>query len=407
MTTIFTATYILNGKGVRKDFFLPDEGSVRSAIWQQGGTPLTIRERTAAWYQKPWVRIDKEEKIRFLHAVSLHAETFAPARALMMTIESEQDTRKRLEYERALEVISGGGYFSEAVLQLGMFDKAVIAILKEGEETGTLKGAILAAIDYMETRKKIWKEFAAAAAWLGMDAASALSSLLGMQFGFLPWLERSAATWQGGADAVRLKGAIRLAYACNEVLLAIAFVVLVAALLLGVGTFVKKGAIRDYVERAFIRFPFLRSVILDGSFADSFFILGRMLKGGVDLLSALQTASEATTIPTVMRYWRTVRGRIFDGTTTHRAFDSRLITDAERKVLSAHQNNAQLGALFLSMAETRGYSYQRGLRRLVRAATLATVLYIAASVGTAVYVSYIQNQGLTESIRNIGTGGME
>ncbi|MFO0753547.1 MAG: type II secretion system F family protein [Thermodesulfovibrionales bacterium] len=404
MATIFTATYILHGKGVRRDFFLPDEGSVRSAIWQQGGTPLTIRERTVARHQKPWVRIDREEKIRFLHAVSLHAETFAPAKALMMTIESEQDTRKRLEYERALEVISAGGYFSEAITQLGMFDKAVSAILKEGEATGTLKEAILAAIDYLESRKKVWKEFAAAAAWLGIAGCPALRAVVGMQFGFRPWRHRRGG---GGGGGAKMKEAVSFAYVCNEILLAVAFVVLAVALLFVVGTFVKKGTARDSVDRAFTKFPFLRSVALDGTFADSFFILGRMLKGGVDLVSALQTASEATAIPAAVRYWHTVRGRIFDGTMTHRAFDSPLITDAERKVLGAHQNNTQLGAIFLSLAETRGYSCQRGLRRLVRMATLATVLYIAASAGTALYVSYIQNQGLTESLRNIGTGGRE
>ncbi|MBZ0158347.1 MAG: type II secretion system F family protein [Alphaproteobacteria bacterium] len=406
MATIFTAKYILNGKGIQKDFFLPDEGSVRSAIWQQGGITLSIRERDVVQYRRPWVRIDKEEKIRFLHAVSLHAETFAPAKALMMTIESEQDTGKRIEYERALEVINGGGYFSEAIMQLGMFDKAVVAILKEGEETGTLKKAIVDAIDYLESRKRVWKEFRAAAGWLGIDVISALLSVVGMQFGFLPWLEKSGAMGQGGAKAGQLKEAIRLAYVCNEVLLAIAFFVMSVALFLAVGTYLKKGAIRDHVERAFIRFPFLRSVILDGTFADTFFILGRMLKGGVDLLSALQAASEATSIPAVIQYWRTVRGRIFDGTTTHRAFESKLITDAERKVLSAHQNNTQLGDLLLSMAETRGYSYQRGLRRLVRAAGVSTVLFITASMGSALYVSYIQNQGITEQMRYLGEGGM-
>lgn len=404
MAKIFTAVYLDNLKHEKKsDFFLPNERAVRTAIVMNDWVPLRIREKKVFWYQREW--INRDYKIRFLRAVSFHCEAgLSPGKALFLVIEGETHSEKRLELEPALEVLNRGGAFSDALLQLKMFDKAIIAMLKAGEKTGTIKHSIEAAVSYLEARKSIWKTLASALGILSFDIFSAVSMVIGMQFTFLPWLEKNGLATDNPEAVEKFSSSLKIAYTVNGFLLGIAVLAVLGGALAVLFIFIKKGAIKDIFENTMSKLPLLRSVMFDGSLSDTFYITGKTMKGNVPFSVAIETAAEATSLPMIVRLWTDAKERILKGIPIHRALDSKLLTKAEKLELEAHQNNKQLSELFISMADERGYTYRKGMRKLVIFVTIATVVYTAIVVLVGLKVLWVQNEGFMESLKSFGGG---
>src|SRR5690606_1099267 len=106
----------------------------------------------------------------------------------------------------------------------------------------------------------------------------------------------------------------------------------------------------------------------------------------------------------VQELWETAARRIVRGDTVDRALRSSLLTRVEILQISAHQNVDQLAMMFLYIAEERGNASKRNLRQIVVGGVAFTIFYTFLAAGTAMWVLWVQNKGVTATLDNIGSG---
>lgn len=389
---------------ITRDFFLPDEATVRAEIIESGGHPLSIRRREYKWWQREW--IDNQYKLRFLRAIGFHVSAgLSSGKALYVVIEGEEHSGKRLELEPALEVIRRGGTFSDAVRQMRMFDRTIVSLLTAGERTGKLDQAIKSAVAHIETSRGHWKVLTGALGWMAFDLFMAISSVIAVQYQFLPWLEKSGIDSQDPAAIQKFKESIDLAYILNGSLLWFAVVAILAVVGFTVAYFTSKGQLKEKVENLIIHIPMIKSFIYDGSLSDTFGIVGRMTEGHVSFSDASKIASDATSIPAIKNFWNNACKRLQYGDPIGRAMSSTLLSRSEILEINAHQNASQLSSVFLSIADERRDNAKRGTRKIVVLSVVGSMLYAVASALVALWALWVQNQGLMETFSSISAGG--
>lgn len=405
MTAFYTAIYMDHLRHEKKqDFFLPTERAVRQEILKMGYTPLSIRRREVAWWQREY--ISKTHKIKILSSVAFHIEAgMSAGKALSLVIDGEQDATKRVDYEPALEVLRRGGQFSEAIEQLQLYDRSVVAMLRAGERVGQLARVVRTAVKHMEAKRNSWKVLGATLGWLSFDMFSSISSVIGTQVYFLPWLEKNGIESKDAAAVQKFHDSVHLAYWLNGTLLAILILATLAIVFLGAGYTFGRGKFRDQVEGVIIRIPFLRSFLFDGALSDTFGIVGRMIQGYSHFAEAAQTAADATYLPGVRKYWETVVARIYDGFGIAQAMRSPLLTRAEQIELEAHHNSEQLALVLLAISEERDDLAKQGTRRIVMFATASMVLFSVLTTVIGIWLLIVQGGGMDATLSSLSGGG--
>lgn len=408
MSGFYTAKYLLqhgnNIEEVERDFFLPDVQSVRREIINLGGTPLTIRERKMKWWQREF--ISRKYKVGFLRSLAFHVSAgMSPGKALWLVIESEKNSRKRFELEPALEILKRGGGFTTALKELRMFDRGTIAILSSGEHTGSLKDVVGSAVSHMEEKGKAWKMFTAALGWLWFDIGTAFSSVFGVQFFALPWLEQNGIS-SGDPEAIqKFHSAINTAYFINSVLLAFALFIVVFGAGVAISYVVNKHRSDHFASRLVSKMPLIKNFLANTGIAETFGIVGRMLEGKVNFDEAARVAENATPAAPIRKFWRTTIERLEHGDTIDKAMRSPLLTRSEALQISAHQNSDQLAQLYLNIAEERTQASKRNLQTIIVGGIAATILYTFLAASSALWVVWVQNTGVNSSIEAITGGG--
>ena len=407
MSDFYTAKYMMRFGAERrvmtKDFFLPDPKAVREEVMGMGGQILSIKTRKIKWYQREF--ISSKYKIGFLRSISFHVNAgMSAGRALWIVIESEDSSGKRLELEPALEVLRRGGSFLRAMEELRMFDRGTLAIISAGERIGELKEVISSALDHLQEKGKIWKILTAALGWLWFDIGMALSSVFGVQFSYLPWVEEQGIQANEEITA-QFYSAVNTAYFINGFLIFLAFL----AIFMGVFVFISiigaRGKLEEVSQKFTSRLPIIKPFLEDSAIAETFGIVGRMVQGKVQFAEAARVASEATPYGPVQRFWQSTLERVSRGDTIDRAMRSDLLTRGEIIEISAHQNSEQLADMILNIAGERAEASKRGLKRIIMGGVMFTIFFTFSSAATALWVLWVQNKGVTETLNNISSGG--
>lgn len=407
MAVFYSAKFLqptsMGMKEMQQDFFLPDAKSVREEIANLGGIPLTIKERKPAWYEREY--ISAKFKRSFLRGMSFHVQSgMSPGRALWIVIEGESDRKKRIELEPALEVLRRGGGFITALKELRMFDRSVIAILSAGERIGALKEVIESALQHLEEKGKSWKMLTAAVGWLWFDISTSISTVIGVQYGYLPWLESNGIDTKDPKLLAKFKSALDTAYFINGFLLLIAVLMCFAGVFIAASLVIRSGKLEEISSAVVRKLPIIKTFIENTAMAETFGIVGRMLKGRVQFDEAVRVAIESTPVKHVQALWRQALERIMKGDTVDRAFRNPIMTRSELIEIGAHQNGEQLAAMFMNIAHERGDAAKRGLRQIVVGGVAFVILYTFLAAGAAMWVLWVQNEGLTSSLQGISGG---
>ncbi len=404
MATFYTAKYLLQTslgpKEVSRDFFLPDPKSVREEIANLGGVPLSIRQRKPAWYQKEY--ISGKFRRSFLRSLSFHVQAgMSPGRALWIVIEGESDRKKRIELEPGLEVLRRGGGFITSLKEMRMFDRSVIAILSAGERVGALKEVIESALQHMEEKGKSWKMLTAAIGWLWFDISTSISTVIGVQYGYLPWLETNGIDTKDVKLKAEFESALQSAYFINGFLLGVAILLCVAGVFVVVSLVSRSGKMEEISSIVVRRLPLIKTFIENTAMAETFGIVGRMLKGRVQFDEAVKVAAEATPVKHVQQLWLQALERVMGGDTIDRAFRNPVMTRSELIEIGAHQNGDQLAMMFINIAQERSEQAKRGLRQIVVGGVAFVIIYTFLAAGAAMWVLWVQNKGLTSTLEGI------
>lgn len=403
-TKVYYAEYEYYGVKRGQSFFLPSERDVRAEISKMGGVPLMVTEQVSSIFDN---KLSVSYGLKLLRAVNFHMNAGVSAgKSLSICIEAETDLGKRKHLQQALDIIYGGGMFSDAMEQIKIFNRTVIAMLKSGEESGKLNEAIKSAINYLESSKKNWRLLLGGLSWVAFDFFSAISSVIGMQYGLLPWLEKNGIDKNAltPEQVEKFSTALSQTYFINNLLMwgTISFIV-IAIIFFVLYWRSTNNKIKKFLNNILIKIPVIKSVLFDGSLADSFALVGRMIESKVPIMKAMTIAADSSYIPGIRDYWSKVRMRIYYGDTISKAMSvGKMLNKNEIMELEAHQNSEQLSTIILNISEERNYHYDKGIKKLIRLAIVTTVIYTIIVIGLAIRVIMIQNEGLSQSMRSIG-----
>lgn len=383
------------GEEATRFLFLPNARAVRKEIEESGAYILSIKEKVHSAWQREW--FSRDYKINFLKSMLFHIDVgSSPGKALMLVIEAEKNPRKRIDLEPALQIIKRGGMFSDAIGSLTLFSRPIIAILQAGEFSG-LKTAIADAIVLLQTRKGVIATLLGAISVLAIDLVVCFSTVVSMQFFALPMLEKTAPS---GADAAKIEqyqATINQAYVYNGLLLAITVVVIAFFLMLFVLSISSKRG-RDIVGDMVARMPLLRTMVFDSLISDSFLLLSRMLSSGVSLTNSVLILASVAPLSSLKKIWESIYDSLSAGESVSKAFsESKVLIEAERMVLEAHQDNSQLVKILTALSEQRRESATYGSKQFQRVAWITALLYVLATVGISFMVLQIQDLGVSAS----------
>lgn len=406
-TTFYRARLLRpDGTVVVRPFFVRNAAEVRSEAAQAGATVLDIRrQRHGAWWQREIY--SGEYKREFLRSVSFFVETgIPPTEALLRVMQRESNARKRTEFEPAIEIIRAGGRFAMAVEHTGMFDSAVLLLLRAGELIG-IKRVVPAIEGLMQARDQLRKFVATIVSVLGLEVATAVSSAAGIRFAALPYIRKSFAVPERANDAERAAAAVMQAKldqvsTFTELMLALAIVVFV---LVGTGAVAWLASVewRQRLAHAVLRLPGGKALIFHAQLADGFGVAATLLDSGVTLSTVLVTLADASSRGPVARYWADAAARLRQGLPVAGALgDTQVLTEAEVVALHAHRNVEQLARVCRSIAERRAHAARMARLRFVKFSTLVTVAYISAVVGAAVWMLMVQDEGMGMMMKALG-----
>jgi type II secretory pathway component PulF len=408
MGAFYTVTYMMPAKrGFRKvqaDYFLPNQASVRREIAKLGGTIVSIEARKQAWFNREF--FSRDYKVGFLRAVSFQLGAgISPGRSLALVITGETNPSKRRSLEPALEVLNRGGSFLESVEALQMFDHGTLSILSAGELVGSIRDVINSAIEHMEEKGKTWKILLAAFGWLWFDISTGLSAVAGVQWTALPWLRENGISSKDAAAVEKFNHALNMAYIFNTILLVVAIAAIGFFTIIGL-SYLFFGTKKRHLGNVLLgKVGFLHRLMVHTGFGETFYVVGRMLKGHVQFSEALKVAIESAGIDEIRTYWKEVHKKVLQGDTIDHAMSSDYLTRPELLQISAHQDSAQLARVVLNIAAERTEAARRGLRKVVSGAVVATILYTVASVGNVIYVVAAQGSGLNSTMDGVSNGG--
>lgn len=385
-----------------KEFFLPDQGSVRLAVEQSGGRVISIRERRLRWWDGEI--FTKSYRLRFLRTLGFFITSNSPGVALVRVIETEADMRKRAHLNSAVEVINRGGDFTQAVRSIKLFDRSVIAILEAGERVGRLKDAIAAATGHVEKRGKSLKMVMSAMAWFWIDVISTVATVFEVHFHALPWIRENAFDGVATAKKAEILAALDRAEAINLGFMGIVGAVGILAVAVLWSTFLGRGRDDSGKRSMMSLIPGLGTMIVSAGIAETFSIVSRMVSGSAPFAEAVRAAEKATIVGSVSGFWKRVGEMIGNGWGIDKAMARDPLSHAERMEISGHRNLAQLVDVLASIAESREQTAERYLKMISSLSILGVLLFGAGVTLNVLYVVWVQNEGFTSSMQSIMGG---
>ncbi|MCK5658841.1 MAG: type II secretion system F family protein, partial [Alphaproteobacteria bacterium] len=163
---------------------------------------------------------------------------------------------------------------------------------------------------------------------------------------------------------------------------------------------------RDWpTARIVRRIPLIGAYMRDLGFADSTSAAGRMLRGNVPIADVLDQASEASTLPDVMKYWLEAREFLSRGVGLGAALDRYPLTKSERMELASISDLDQVATVMDSISEMRGQAAKTKHSLIVWLAFGLSGIYLVIAFGSAIFALTVMNMSLDNMMSGLMEGG--
>lgn len=376
-----------------------DAVSLAREIREAGGVPtrITAMPPRSAWRNLVTMVVSPvptDFRQQFLQAVGFSISGGMSAfKALAHAIESDNGPQ-RAALNPALVILRRGGGFAEAITATELYDDSTLAILAAGERIGDLPSAIDSALAHAKTVTGSLLMVRAALAWMVLDLLSIVSTVWGIRFGFLPYIEKQGMETDAPEKLAAFKHSLQFAYVANDILLAVS---LLAGGLFLLGAWAYWGrnpGLRRWVDLQIQRIPGIRDALLHGGFANACRVAASLLSSGVTLTNTLAIASQASRLTTIHDFWLTAVQRLDAGLAVADALNQSVLTSTERMLIQAHDDQSQLATTLNIMATQRDEMAKRGSKLFFQIAMGTTIVYCSLAVLVALYVVWIQNESL-------------
>lgn len=367
------------------------ENEVVAEIRKKGGVPVKVEVVKPPHPIWDYQHITRAYKQQILTAILYNMEAgLSASRALWHVFESESGAmRERMD--RGLNILRQGGSFYEAICAIDFYDNTTLAILESGERSGSVRQALKTAVQHYSASATALKSMAGSLFVVGMDGFFAVTSVFGVRFTLLPSVASQGDQINDPVKKEAFQKSLDLAYWINDTMIVLTVILLIA---LGVGAwsyFGNNRQVRAWVDSKIETIPFLKDAVLHRAFANSCKIVATLLNGGVLFLNALEIVTNGVKQTQVRTYWESIIRRVRNGDAVAVAMAQNILTRAERVVVLAHADQHQLAEILSSISEARSQQADAATKRFISAVVASTMVYIAATVLSALWVLYVQN----------------
>ena len=361
------------------------------------GTPISAKISTSNN-----VSISRDYRQQFLLAILFHVKSGLSAGKALEEIIKAETGAIRPQLNPSLYILLAGGAFSDAVMALGMYDSATVAVLRAGERIGAMQQALKSAVDHYEKSAASKKMLYGVLFTLSIDIALSVASTLGIQFSFLPMVEKEGI--KGTPEIMaQFSQNLSIAYAINGFL----SLVTIAAII-GIGWIVyaykqtSNAKLRYSVDRWLASTYLIKDVFSHSAIAMTFSMCGTLLKGGVSLHQSIEIIKGIALSPLVEEYWQTASQRLESGEPVAIALKSPLLDSSETLIITAHKDSLQLAEAFSGISVKRDELAMRANKKFGMVAFMGAMAYSSISVLIALWASYLQYTAMMSSMMSGG-----
>lgn len=287
------------GESARGEIEAADERAAASLLREKGLTPIEIspagEKRGAAKISFSALfarRVKLAEKALFFRELATMTAAGVPA-AASLKILSEQKRSRRFEavisdiYAR---VVAGSPLAAAFAEHPECFDAVVAALVRAGEESGTLDASLAKIASFLEAREELRRKIISALTYPALVASVALFSLCVMTAVVIPQFERA---FRGlGVELPPLTRAVFRAGAWMESRWP-ALLFLIFALALAVKLALRSARLRPHIDGAMLKIPVFGDMLLKASLSRSFGTMAALLRAGLPVLASLRLAASA------------------------------------------------------------------------------------------------------------------
>jgi len=359
------------------------------------GTPVECKEVD----ENTFIKVPNDYKKLFLTAIFFNVESgMSSGKALGAVIRGENGKIRR-QLNPALQLLDSGGDFSDAIESLGMYDKAILAILRSGEKIGAMKQALKSAIDQYDQTFASKKLLYGALFGLSIDLLFSIISTYAIQFQFLPMVEKQGISGTDPEVIASFHRNLSIAYGLNTVLTVITTLVLIVILWL-VYTYNQKSNIqlRLKVDHFLSTSPYIKHVFAHTAISQTFAMCATLLNGGISFVNAIGIIKGISASPIIEEYWIKVEKSLLSGDLVINAMMSPILTPSEVLIISSHKDSAQLATSLKNISVQRNEMAIQANKRFGMSAFIAAMAYSGVSVLIALFASYLQYSSMMSSM---------
>jgi type II secretory pathway component PulF len=367
------------------------ELDIVSQVRRLGGLPISVNVIKKRF--RLFNRIGSDYKQQFLKAIYYNSSVMSSAKALESVIEADNSSIREL-LNPALMIIKRGGTFMEAIDAIGAFDESTLAILEAGEQMGSLKVSIDAAVRHLSSSALTNKSIIVIINFAIIEIMVALSSVIANRYGLLPSLLNNIPDSASPVVVEQIKSAVASGIFLNDVMIVLSFVCIFACVVAFFAYFDDDKKFRRWVDNKVMLMPALSKVIEHTAVSNSFKVAASLLEGGVHLSLAMKIAVKSSRVPMVMDYWDVAIARSEAGDTVVGSLLQPLLDNAERVLISAHKKSKDLAESFKHVAEKRLDKSRRSAKNFSIILFMGVAVYCSLAMASSLYVMYIQNASL-------------
>ena len=385
-----------------ESYYLPTVSDVRNEISKRGGYVLTIRPHERSSIER-WLARSSWWQVQLLRGIQFRSTVTSPGVALWRLIQSESNPRRQNILSPAREALSRGLGVIDALKALQIFDHGTIAILSASERSNRLIEGIPHAIQSITQKRKNRRAIVGTMSWIGFDILTIVQGMFWGKGKIIGWFRNNAPTDPETLEHYNLVvGRLESLWTFLTWLAVAMMFFLVWAIF----SFWHNRGKRDWpTARIVRRIPLIGAYMRDLGFADSTSAAGRMLRGNVPIADVLDQASEASTLPDVMKYWLEAREFLSRGVGLGAALDRYPLTKSERMELASISDLDQVATVMDSISEMRGQAAKTKHSLIVWLAFGLSGIYLVIAFGSAIFALTVMNMSLDNMMSGLMEGG--
>lgn len=385
--------------------FAPTAMQARKELAAEGLTVVSLHQRTDSRLNREFYTAGYV--IGFFEGLLYRLEVGeGPAMAMVQHIQSERNKKKRSEMQRAIDVLERGGSFPDALAALPFVNREMATIAEASDAGGEIRHALTDIVDLLRAKRNGWVLAVGAFTWLSLDLSTVISAVFGIQFVALPWLRNNPPQVKDAAAIADFNASLGLISHASMAITVLTSAFIVAAVVLGCLSIFSSRKTKERAQQLAMSVPLIRDVYVHAALASGMLLLSRLSARGVPLQRSLALLASSTPVLMVSNYWLAIKDSINAGLGLNEAVGARgLLQDNEVAALRAQRNRAQFSQVLGTIAAARQKQAEGAVKNLVRAAVVATIVYMALAMGLGLWMLILQNDSVTGSFEQLMKGG--